>query len=60
MGDMRSTPPTPANGRKDNFYVTSSELVEVSVVHDYVVSNPMATQSDEQESSFKKEDLGSK
>lgn len=64
MGDMRSTPPTPATGKKENVYVTTSELVTVSVPHDYVVSNPMATESGSeghsQSPADTKEDLGSK
>lgn len=59
MGDM---PPTPATGKKENTYVTSSELVKVSVVHDYVVSNPMVMESGNEElsqSPDRKEDLGS-
>ena len=63
MGDMNSAPPTPANARKENTYVTSSEMVEVLVVHDYVKSNPAAAESDTDDKTSQlsdvKVDLGS-
>ncbi len=47
MGELNSASSTPTSLRKVNMIVTSSEQVEVSVLHSYVVSNPAADEENQ-------------